>query len=187
MDCGSFVYGSAVKFKLSILDIVLPLVPSIPAAWRVYMPNPGSLHCLWPNLLLCGYVAKLSTQPHHLLVPSFTSPTAAGMSSLSRHLNLWVYTFSSSLNGFIYACHVLLPVDSYHTLVSYISSLWLSTRQTCERWNICLYILPGLCLAHFCLSGLLYGLYSWAICSRFNWMCHHVWKPWFLIPLPQLW
>jgi hypothetical protein len=159
MDCGSCVCGSIVKFKLSILDVVLPLVPSIPAAWRVYIPNPGSLHCLWQSLLLYSYVAKLSTPPYHLMVPSFTWPPAAGMSWISRHLKLGVYTFTSFLNDLIYACHVLLPVDVTHvTPWSLIYPACDFQLVRCERWNICPYISPALCLAHFCLSGLLCGL-----------------------------
>lgn len=70
IDSGSFINGSVMKSRLSIIDpvhntgICLKLAPSIPAGLRVYVWNQNPF-CLWGNRLLSSYAAKLKAHPSH--------------------------------------------------------------------------------------------------------------------------
>jgi hypothetical protein len=83
VDYGSFVYGSTTKSKLSMMDPIHNIGIHL-ATGTFHTSSLKSLYAesgeppldLWRNILLCGCVAKLATQPtSHLTWCSFPSHT----------------------------------------------------------------------------------------------------------------
>jgi hypothetical protein len=82
IDCGSFVYGSATKSKLSIIDPAHnTAIRLATGAFRtsrlesLYAESGDHPENFRRNLLLCGYAAKLTTQPHHPSYRAVFKPT----------------------------------------------------------------------------------------------------------------
>lgn len=111
----SFVYGSAMKSKLSVIDSVLniayilPLASFIQAIWRVCICNWESPYCL--SVGIFSFANVLWSWQHNpstwLMQLCFVQLSATGKSFSRQLLDLWVYTFKKP------------PIATSHTVALY--------------------------------------------------------------------
>jgi hypothetical protein len=151
MDYGSFIYGTAVKYKSSSSDLiptqkfVMPLVLYIPALRRFYIWNLENFHCPCRGISSSA-VTRQSCQHRaiaYILVQSFSQTTVRGVDLLSATGPV-VYAFTTFVNVLKCACCIFF-VDclTFHISLSYIQPA--TFDSTHEKQNICPHILPALC------------------------------------------
>lgn len=133
MDYGSFIYGSTMKSKLTIPDLVLNTRIHVAICSFHTRPleslyvecgePPFSLH---RKLFLYSFITKLSALPHHLLFGAVFHQIRA-----PTQLGVCVYQLLEHLD--IHLPCIIPSRFSDPTLVSHISSLWFSARKTHRR------------------------------------------------------
>jgi hypothetical protein len=168
MDYGSFIYGSSMKSELSILNRAHSI--EIHLAAGAFHASPLESLCvwfgelpliLWRNLLLCRYMAKLSTQPHHWPCSAVFHDT---------HHNRYEMNISIP-----WTVHVCFSWASWHQLAAYYSLYFSNFTMVSHtsNWKLLTVVTSALMyqwiFAHLCFSGI-HDLYWLVVCWRISWM-----------------
>jgi hypothetical protein len=134
LDCGCFVYFSATKSKLSIINPIHNTgIRLVTGAYRtsclesLYAESGEPPLKLQRNLLLCGYVSKLATQPHH---PSY-GPVFHPVLSNRYELNITVsQPVGVRFHQLLRQLDIFLPHIIPYRLCRFPQ--WEITRLTCD-------------------------------------------------------
>jgi hypothetical protein len=117
---------------------------------------------LWRNLLLCGYVVKLATQPYHPSHGAVFHPTLRTRYDLNitayRPTYLWVCTPPApAMTWYLFVTHHSLQTLSNSTLGNYPSQPAISDSS--DRCNIYPHLPPVFCQTTFRIPGPYGGVY----------------------------
>jgi hypothetical protein len=142
LDYGGFVYGSAMKYKLSAITLIYNVgihlatdAFCLSCLENLYVRFGESSLDLQRNILQCFYGSKLTTEPHHLSHATVFHPTLCTEYDLNITISWPVGVCLQQLLQWLDTCllHIILQTLLYSTLGNYPPNLWSVAHQMCER------------------------------------------------------